>query len=104
MTISKKVAAVTGGALAALALGGGLAFAGAANAHAVTMQEPTSAVSSALAGTAVTTGDTEVADSTETATETATESATESATASDGPGGHADPAGDVQHDGGATEQ
>ncbi|MHB1010214.1 MAG: hypothetical protein ACYC1E_13440 [Propionibacteriaceae bacterium] len=100
MTIFKKVCAVTGGALAALALGGGLAFAGAANAHAVTMQEPSTAVSGVLAATAVTTGDTEVADG----TETATEAATESATASDGPGGHADPAGDVQHEGGATEQ
>ncbi|MEO7058552.1 MAG: hypothetical protein ABI083_02415 [Lapillicoccus sp.] len=28
----------------------------------------------------------------------------ESAAASDGPGGHADPAGDVQHEGGANEQ
>ncbi len=99
MTISKKVTAVTGGALAALALGGGLAFAGAANAHAVTNQAP-AAVSGALAGTAVTAGDKEVANS----TETTTESATESATVSDGPGGHADPAGDVQHNGGANEQ
>ena len=100
MTISKKVAAATGGALADLALGGGLAFAGAANAHAVTVQEPSSAVSITAASTPGTTADTEVADS----TETVTESATESATASDGPGGHADPAGDVQHDGGASEQ
>ena len=102
MTIFKKVAAVTGGALAALALGGGLAFASATNAHAVTIQEPSSAVSTVVAPTAVTTADTEVADST--AAVDGTETAAESAAVSDGPGGHADPAGDVQHEGGATEQ
>ena len=100
MTIFKKVAAATGGALAALALGGGLAFAGATTAHAATVQAPTSPVALVVAGTAAPTTDTEVADSTTTDAGTAAESAS----ASDGPGGHADPAGDVQHDGGATEQ
>ena len=96
MTISKKVTAIAGGALAALALGGGLAIVGAANAHAVPTQGPASVVSRAVAGSAGATVDPEVAD--------ATEAATESGTPSDAPGGHADAAGDVQHDGGANEQ
>ena len=98
MTSFKKIAAVTGGALATLVLGGGLAFASATNAHAATVLAP--AQSSMVATTAGTTAeDTEVADSTE-----AAGSAAETATASDGPGGHEDPAGDVQNEGGATEQ
>ena len=100
MTIFTKAAAATGGALAALALGGGLAFAGATTAHAGTIQAPTSPVSLVVAGTTAPTTDTEVADNATTAAETAAETGS----TSDGPGGHADPAGDVQHDGGATEQ
>ena len=95
MTISKKVAAVAGGALAALALGGGLAFAGAANAHAAIIQAPASVGSGAVAGASGTAADTEMAG--------AAEAATESSTPSDGPGGYADAAGDVQHNGGASE-
>ena len=51
-----------------------------------------------------TTPDTAAEQANETANETAAESAGESAAADDGPGGHEDPPGDIQHEGGANEK
>ncbi len=51
-----------------------------------------------------TTPDTATEQANESANETAAEGAGESATADDGPGGHEDPPGDVQHEGGANEK
>jgi hypothetical protein len=60
---------------------------------------------SVAAPTLVTSGTAAKESSSENTTESASaEASSESETASDGPGGHADPAGDVQHEGGANEQ
>jgi hypothetical protein len=108
MKTKTKIAGVA--VLALTALGGGIAHAQASNSAPTrtevvtdvtsrdtdTLQQGDQTTPDNLTGAAAATGDE--------ANEKAEEAGAESESASDGPGGHQDPPGDVQHEGGAGEQ
>jgi hypothetical protein len=110
MKRSYKIGAAAAGVLAVAGLGGGAALAqnskaATVPAHTFTQQAPAATPDP---GPAVQSGDQTTPDVPGTAetveAPSAPETAGESAVPSDGPGGHADPAGDVQNVGGANEQ
>ena len=107
MKITRKLVAGTFTAATILGVGGGVAYAQTSTtAPRVTSVAPSAsspkAVPSASSPTAPDTNSTN-ADAAEPSTPE-TVSATEASQPSDGPGGHADAPGDVQHEGGASEQ
>jgi hypothetical protein len=100
MRITRRLAAGAVTAAALLGVGGGVVYAQTSTPTSTTTP-PTSPAPAAVAPTTPTTEST----APEAAEPTTPEPAgTEAAQPSDGPGGHADGPGDVQHEGGANEQ
>lgn len=106
---TKRRTAITAG-LAGLVLAGGMAVVagGTANAAPVSSSvQANLAVRGAQGANDSATGQSGSQSATGTDTESTSEpveTSAETATPADGPGGHQDPAGDVQHNGGANEQ
>ena len=97
MNITRKLAVGAFSAATILGVGGGVAYAQTST----TAPPATSVAPSASSPTAPSTDSTKAEAAEPTTPET--ESATEASQPSDGPGGHADGPGDVQHEGGAGE-
>jgi hypothetical protein len=103
----RRVPMIVGAALAAFGLGGGIAYAtgGTAAPQGAPVHGTTSVVTAQLQQGSAASGASDSSKSSEQAGESATEqpgestteSATEQSAPSDGPGGHADPAGNVDH-------